>query len=180
MAAASDRGIRAARCAWVITVTATSAAGAHHGAGGDGAASGTALLLSALVLVAPVWLLSAAPFRWTTLAPVAAGGQLIAHLLFDYLAGPASHHGLHGGPSASMVLAHAAAAVAAATLLAHGETMVWAAVSLLLPFLVRLLGPEPIVIPRPSRTTRTAPVVVAGADVLTSVRRRGPPRGAMA
>ncbi len=149
---------------------------AAHGAAGGGAPTGAAVVLVA-VLAGTVGGLAATVARTAdvrVLIALLAAGQLVGHVMLSV----AGHsHGVPAFPAPAMVVAHALAVAAGATLIAAGDRLC-RAVSRAVEVAVRAIVP-PI-------SSRPA-VVTAGADqplrsallLAASMSHRGPPVGCL-
>lgn len=152
------------------------AIGAHGVAGGGMPRGVTLSLLTgiAAVLAAAVVAVPALATRRSVLVPVLATGQVLAH---GALALGDAHGGPHTGPqlTAPMLLAHAAAVVVCAALIAAAERIGPRACAALRRILPLLLAAWPVprerVLPRPVTDVRpSVPAICVG-----SIARRGPP-----
>ncbi|MEI2732942.1 MAG: hypothetical protein V9G08_13245 [Dermatophilaceae bacterium] len=131
---------RAARAALLALVVVALAVAGHRLGGGSGPALPVLIALWA-ALAAPSLALARRRLRWPMLLLVLGAGQTALHLTFGALSAPTlpvtvgmpsghDHGTLHGIPAAvdgaSMPLAHLAATLATAVLLAWGERALWA------------------------------------------------------
>ncbi|CAM2770105.1 MFS transporter [Prescottella defluvii] len=148
-----------------------------HGIAGGGAPHGLTLMLLAgvaTVLAACVVAVPALAVRRMWLVPVVAAGQVLSHLALSL--GDA-HAGIHTGShlTGPMLLAHSAAVVLCAALIAGAERIGPRAYAALRRILPRILAALPV------RLEPDAPHVVADVRPLLSVvhagpiARRGPP-----
>jgi hypothetical protein len=179
--APTEGALRLARGSAVGATAMGLALAGHVASGGSAPASTTAVGLLALSVAGSVALSGR---RWT-LAPLLTmllGVQVVFHVAFgDHpsAAGMADHqHGAHS-LSASMVLAHLLAAVAAALLLRRGESWCWRLVALLgrPVHVARVFGARPVA----TYGVQTWRLVDGSLPVLRSRQladaqpRRGPP-----
>lgn len=184
---AGGGAVRAARTALVSSLTLVLGVSAHATAGGH--FPGVIPLVLLAVLVTPVtWYAARARLSAGTLIGLLGAGQLLVHALVSAMAPTAGgsavrlaeHHAApvlgagalpemsHSG--ASMWLAHAAATLVTAWLLARGEALLWRAVARLLPSLR-----SPARLDRPTSVVRVLVPSWSPCVVLRAQAARGPP-----
>ncbi|MQA76779.1 MAG: hypothetical protein GEU88_21225, partial [Solirubrobacterales bacterium] len=119
---------RALRAVVVAAVCVGCSLSAHVMAGGA-AASHPMLFGTWLAVAAVAFALSGRPWTFGRLLAVLGGGQLVLHPLFDATGAPSAS----GSPA--MPLAHLAASLLLAVLLAHGDRALWRLCALILALL---------------------------------------------
>ncbi len=148
-----------------------------HGLAGGGTPHGVTLLLlggAAAVLAAAVTAVPTLATRRRWLVPVLATGQVLAHTALSL--GDA-HSGMHSGShlTAPMLLAHTAAVVVCAALIAAAERIgprAYAALRRILPRILTVL-PVRLEPALPSAVADVRPVVTSAC--VGPIARRGPP-----
>ena len=170
------RTLRGSGLAAVNTVLAVAA----HMAGGGGSPDGALTLLLTLAVAAAGTTLADRRRGPLALLGAVAITQVVLHLLLDGLGG--HHPGTVPAPSGvAMTVAHAAAVVVTAALLAGAESALFA-VAGVLRRIVRALPPQPAPVPAAelgAPPPATTPLPVALQRLLRRVMpRRGPPRPA--
>lgn len=126
---------RSARTGTAVTAALTIGSGAHLGAGGGWSAS--AVLVAALLLAGPTWLLSRYEQRWWGIAALLLGGQLVVHwtqsgMPRPFRPSPHPHAAMAEPavgllPSWSMLAGHLVAALLVGWWLSRGERLLWQA-----------------------------------------------------
>ncbi len=176
MSAAPHRLARASVAA--ASATALGAAG-HALAGGDVPPLG--VLVAALALLGPAWLLAGRERGWIPIAAAQLAGQQAVHAGLEATGGM----GMTGGlvPHDLMLQLHVVAAVLVAGWLRRGERRTWEvarrAARAVAAWLRRVLAPRPRPAVAVAATTgRPALFAPATAVLRHTLGRRGPPRAA--
>ncbi len=187
----TGRGLLRASRAALTTLLVLGLASSAHAVGGGGSPGLMALLVLALLVGPVAWWCTRRRLGAVRLVALLGGAQVAVHLSLSAMApvtGSASAVHVHGGlpaglgpaagaaadahptAGASMLLAHVAATVLTAVVLARAEGLLWRVVTLLVPSAVGRVR-----VPATVRTTATPVVVVLSGRAPRPLGGRAPP-----
>ncbi|MFT4298125.1 MAG: hypothetical protein QM597_00590 [Aeromicrobium sp.] len=161
-------GVRFARSMAAGLVVAVVAAGSHVFGGGAAHSSWIAVVPAALAVTAVTYVLGGQRVSAPALAALLASAQAGVHALSSYLH---AHAPWRDDPA--MALAHLAAVVVSALLLARGEQVLWRLHAWLRRWRIAPAGATPAL--RPLRAATSAPAPARPVILLGGLSRRGPP-----